>query len=151
MRCPFCNNPAHKVIDKRNVVGKHEIRRRRECLKCEKRFTTYEKAADLHLIVIKKDGRREPFYKEKLRAGIVKALEKRPLENKADEIIALLERKLLKSGRRKITSKMIGKMVLTELKKIDMVAYLRFASVYRRFENPEDFTKEVSSLSQSND
>lgn len=146
MNCPFCNHSGSKVVDKRSVVSSGEIRRRRECLKCEKRFTTYEKIAELELTVVKRDGRHEPFYKEKLRSGIAKALEKRPGADKVDEIADRIERKLLKRGNNKVTSKTIGKMVLAELKKVDMVAYLRFASVYRQFKQPEDFARELTSL-----
>lgn len=146
MHCPFCHSTAHKVVDKRSVQGVGEIRRRRECLKCQKRFTTYEKIAALELTVTKRDGRHEPFYKEKLRIGIAKALEKGPMEGRVNEIVERISGKLFKRGNKKVASKIIGKMVLTELKKTDMVAYLRFASVYRQFQGPEDFAKEVSSL-----
>ncbi len=146
LNCPFCSSLNNHVVDKRTVGGTGEIRRRRECLKCQKRFTTYEKIADLGLVVIKRDGRHEPFYKAKLINGISKALEKRPLENQAEEIANQIEKKLLKRGQSLIGSKLIGKMVLAELKKVDAVAYVRFASVYRQFKQPEDFTKEITSL-----
>ncbi|RJP46390.1 MAG: transcriptional repressor NrdR [Armatimonadetes bacterium] len=147
MKCPFCGSSIHQVIDKRAVETLGEIRRRRECLKCVKRFTTYERVAILELVVIKRDGRREPFVKEKLWAGIVKALEKRPGSEKVEEVVEKIERKLRKKGLKEIASKMIGQLVLVELKKLDTVAYLRFASVYRQFEHPEDFVKELQGLS----
>lgn len=148
MKCPFCGSDAHKVVDKRMVSGSGEIRRRRECLKCSKRFTTYEKIAGLHLIVIKKDGRREVFDREKLRAGIAKALEKRPFDDQVDIITNKVESNLRKKGKEAVRSKIIGKMVLVNLKKVDMIAYLRFASVYRRFASPEDFEKEIQNINE---
>lgn len=147
MKCPYCGNSTHKVVDKRAVSRIGEIRRRRQCLKCARRFTTYEKLANVELVVIKKDGRKELFSKDKLTAGIVKSLEKRPAENRANYLADRIERRLYKRLNRQVSSKQIGKMVLSELKKIDGVAYLRFASVYRRFESYKDFTKEASLLS----
>ncbi|KKR80315.1 MAG: Transcriptional repressor NrdR [Candidatus Daviesbacteria bacterium GW2011_GWA1_41_61] len=146
MRCPFCDSPLNKVVDKRAVKGLGEIRRRRECLKCSRRFTTYERIGNLEFLVIKKDGRREPFNKEKIRAGLAKALEKRPSLSLVDDLTNKIERKIRAKRGQEVTTKSIGRMVLSELKKLDMVAYLRFASVYRQFEQPEDFTKEVRSL-----
>ncbi len=132
------------------VISSGDIRRRRECLKCTRRFTTYEKIAGVDLLVIKKDGRKEVFVKEKLLAGIIKSLEKRPALEYALDVVERIERKLRQKSRKEITSKQIGKMVLAELKKLDSVAYLRFASVYRQFGSPEDFAKEASSLAISN-
>ncbi len=143
MQCPFCSFTGNKVVDKRSVSGLGEIRRRRECLKCGKRFTTYERVASVDFLVIKKDGRKEAFSKEKLFLGIVKALEKRPGMEGADGIACKIEQKLRRKGDREVPSTLIGKMVLAELKKMDRVAYLRFASVYRRFDGVEDFTKEM--------
>jgi transcriptional repressor NrdR len=147
MICPYCGSPVNRVVDKRSVIGSGEIRRRRECLKCSRRFTTYERLASIELLVIKRDGRREPFIREKLRTGIEKALEKRPGADKVDELVDKIERKLRKRGLQEVATKLIGQMVLSELKKLDMIAYLRFVSVYRRFEQPEDFTKELQGLS----
>lgn len=146
MNCPFCGSRSNKVVDKRFVAGLGEIRRRRECLKCQRRFTTYERLVTQELIVIKKDGKKEIFAREKLRLGIMKSLEKRPLFDRVDLLTDKVERKLRKKGFHEVPSKTIGKYVLTELKKMDRVAYLRFASVYRRFEQLEDFTKELSAL-----
>lgn len=135
------------MVDKRSGrAGLGEIRRRRQCLKCSGRFTTYERLANLELVVIKKDGHKESFSREKLRLGIVKALEKRPGIEKADILVGKIEKRFRRKGRKEVLSKAIGQMVLTELKKLDTIAYLRFASVYRRFDDPEDFTKELSSL-----
>ncbi|KKS12269.1 MAG: Transcriptional repressor NrdR [Candidatus Daviesbacteria bacterium GW2011_GWB1_41_5] len=146
MKCPFCESVLHRVVDKRPVAGVGEIRRRRECLKCGRRFTTYEKIAGVELMVIKKDGRREAFNKEKLTAGLIKALEKRPALIRAQEVTDKIERKIRRKGNQQIASKAIGRMVLAELKKLDSVAYLRFMSVYRQFSRPDDFTKEVRAL-----
>lgn len=146
MKCPFCNSTSTRVVDKRSVAGIGEIRRRRECLKCLRRFTTYERLAHLELVVIKKDGRREVFDREKVRNGIVRALEKRPGIEKVDELADKIERKFRRKGALEVPSRIIGQAVLSELKKLDMVAYLRFASVYRHFDNPEDFAKELNSL-----
>lgn len=146
MRCPFCGSAVTKVVDKRPVNLTGEIRRRRECLKCERRFTTYEKIGNVDLVVIKKDGRREPFNKDKLKSGIAKSLEKRPAVGKVDELAQKIERKLRRRRSQEVPSAMIGKAVLMELKRLDTIAYLRFASVYRQFENPEDFAKELQGL-----
>lgn len=146
MKCPFCGSFLNRVVDKRSVALSGEIRRRRECLKCIRRFTTYEKMGNLELIVLKRDGRHESFQIEKIKAGLVKALEKRPKACQVEELAEKIERKIRRKGSLEIASKVIGQIILSELKRIDTVAYLRFASVYHHFESPEDFTKEVSSL-----
>ena len=134
------------MIDKRGVDGRGEIRRRRECLVCTKRFTTYEGIASLKILVIKKDGRKEQYDKNKLRNGLLKALEKRPGFEKADDLVDKIEKQLRKKGNKEISSSILGNWTLKELKKLDSVAYLRFASVYRTFENVRDFEKELKSL-----
>lgn len=146
MACPYCTSNLSKVVDKRAVDGRGEIRRRRQCLKCAKRFTTYEKLAQLTILVIKKDGRREPYNREKLTAGLEKALEKRPGIEKVDWIVDKIEGKLRVKASKEVASTLLGRWILAELKRIDGVAYLRFASVYHQFENPKDFTKEVNQL-----
>lgn len=146
MKCPFCSNLNNHVVDKRFVLSSGEIRRRRECLHCNSRFTTYERLSNLQFLVIKKDNRREPYNREKLKDGVIKALEKRPALEKCDEFISKIERKIWKKGISQVTSRQIGKTVLSELKKVDSVAYLRFASVYRQFQEPGDFTKELESM-----
>lgn len=146
MKCLFCGSEQSAVIDKRAVKTTGEIRRRRECLKCHKRFTTYEKISSFELLVIKRDGRREQFDQGKIRAGLVKALEKRPGIDKLDILIDKIVKSLKTKGEKEVESKIIGNMVLSELKKIDQVAYLRFASVYREFKDPGDFTKELKNL-----
>ncbi len=145
MRCIFCDGET-KVTDKRD--GNGETRRRRECLKCKKRFTTYERVEDPNFIVIKKDQSREPFSREKLRNGIEKACEKRPVETeKIDQVINEIERRLRNRIKGKeVESNIIGEEVMKQLKKTDKIAYIRFASVYREFKDLEDFKKELKGL-----
>lgn len=145
MNCIFCGSET-KVTDKRDSDG--ETRRRRECLKCKKRFTTYEKAEELDVIVIKKDKRREPFSREKLKNGIMKACEKRPVETeKIDKIINEIEMKIREKIKGKeVSSKEIGELVIKALKKLDKVAYIRFASVYHDFKDVSDFKKVVKEV-----
>jgi len=149
MYCPYCRSLQSSVIDKRSVKGTGEIRRRRECLKCKRRFTTYERASAIELLVIKRDGRRQPFDSAKLRAGLERCLEKRPAVKQLDEILLKIERKIRSKDRVEIESKVIGREVLGELKKIDQIAYLRYVSVYREFKQASDFTKELESLIKS--
>ncbi len=146
MKCPYCSSNLSKVVDKRSVTGSGQIRRRRECLKCAKRFTTYETLAALEILVIKKDGRKEPFIEDKLRSGLLKALEKRPGIEKETRIVDGIEAKIRTKGFKEVPAQMLGKWVLSELKKLDPIAYLRFASVYRTFSDPKDFEKELESL-----
>jgi len=143
MKCPFCNSET-KVTNKRD--GEGETRRRRECLKCKKRFTTYEKIeADLR--VIKKDGARESFDIEKIRRGIIKACEKRPISlEKINSVVAEIENKLKTSNKKEVKTQTIGELVTRALKKLDKVAYIRFASVYRDFKDVSDFKKELKEL-----
>jgi transcriptional repressor NrdR len=145
MNCPFCDNKELKVIDKRDADS--SIRRRRECLKCKKRFTTYEKIETINLLILKKDQRREQFSKEKLRMGLIKACEKRPIPiEKIDQIADKIEAGLLQLKRKEIPSKLLGERVMKELKKLDNIAYIRFASVYRDFKDIEDFKNEIKGL-----
>ena len=146
MKCPFCQSSLSKVVDKRSVSGRGEVRRRRECLKCSRRFTTYETVAKLELAVIKKDGRREPFSEQKLHSGLLKALEKRPGIDRVPKIVDRIEARIRSKRLSEIESQAIGKWVLSELKKLDSIAYLRFASVYRDFGDPRDFAKEIKTL-----
>jgi len=145
MKCPFCDNKETKVVDKRDSDGM--TRRRRECLKCKKRFTTYEKVETINLVVLKKDNTRERFDKEKLKAGIQKACEKRPIPiEKIEQIVDKIEAQLLLLKRKEIPTSLIGEKVMVELKKLDNIAYIRFASVYRDFKDIEDFKKEIKQL-----
>ena len=144
MDCLFCSSPT-KVTDKR--PSSEGVRRRRECLKCKKRFTTYEKASEGDFYVIKKDGRREKFDRKKLEDGIKKAFEKRPIQKKKiDKMINEIEDKLMKKGKNEISSHIIGELVMKSIKKLDNVAYIRFASVYRDFQDIKDFRKELRGL-----
>lgn len=147
MKCPFCGNIEDKVIDSRISTEGDTIRRRRECLKCQKRFTTYERLEEAPLMVIKKDGRREPFDRKKLLAGILKACEKRPIPmEKIEAMIDEAERNLQKNYEKEVSSANIGELVMKQLHDLDEVAYVRFASVYRQFKDINQFMKELSSL-----
>lgn len=147
MKCPYCASSETEVIETRDSEDLETIRRRRACLKCEKRFTTYERIETVNLIVIKKDGKREQFDREKLKSGILKACEKTrvPVE-KIEKIVSEVERELRGAESVEVESKKIGQMVANKLKKIDKVAYIRFSSVFRRFVDVEDFEKEVRRL-----
>lgn len=134
------------MVDKRSVLSRGEIRRRRECLKCDRRFTTYETLAQVEVLVIKKDGRKQPFIREKLERGLIKALEKRPGIDKVSLIVDRIESRLRLKRLQEIPSQTLGKWILAELKKLDPIAYLRFASVYRTFSDPGDFKREIETL-----
>jgi len=144
MKCPFCASVKTQVLESRVVEEGTSIRRRRECENCGKRFTTYEKVKGSVLWVIKKDGRREPFDREKLKRGILRAIEKRPVSLElVEDIIEEVEREMLRREKEEISSQAIGKAVLNRLRKIDKVAWLRFASVYLQFEDLVDFQKAI--------
>jgi transcriptional repressor NrdR len=147
LRCPFCGAQDTKVIDSRLAGEGDQIRRRRECLVCNERFTTYE-TAELNLPrVVKSDGRRVPFDGKKLRAGMMKALEKRPVStDQVDAAVARITRRLMSSGESEVDSRRIGELVMDELRQLDQVAYVRFASVYRRFEDVRAFREEIERL-----
>ncbi len=146
MNCLFCVSDQSKVIDKRAVKSLGEIRRRRECLKCHKRYTTYERVCDLEVYIVKRDGRRELFSKDKLKAGLEKALEKRTDIDRVSELADKIAGKLRLKGEKEVPSTLVGQLVLSELKKLDKVAYLRFASVYRDFKELGDFARELQGL-----
>ena len=146
MKCPFCGFEGSEVLESRVVEEGAGIRRRRECGKCGKRFTTLEKIRNSVLWVIKKDGKRELFEKEKIKRGIMRALEKRPVSiGTVDEIVNEVEREMLREEKEEIPTTTIGKAVLRKLKKVDKVAWLRFASVYFEFENLDDFETVIES------
>ena len=146
MECPYCHNNETKVTDSRDT-GTLSIRRRRECLKCNKRFTTYEYIELTPIYVKKKDGRLEKFERNKIKKGIVKALEKRPVDHeKIEEILDSIEEKIRRVGTEEIESKVIGEYVMDILKEVDHVAYIRFASVYRSFTDVSSFQEEVKNL-----
>lgn len=147
MKCPFCEHTDSKVIDSRPTDEDTAIRRRRECIKCGKRFTTYEKVESMPIMVIKRDETREPFDRDKVLSGIMKACEKRPVETeKMIEMVDSIESEIQGLMDREITSVRIGEMVMRRLKDTDEVAYVRFASVYRRFKDINTFLSELESL-----
>lgn len=144
MKCPFCGNTNSQVLESRLVDEGEAIRRRRECDKCGKRFTTFEKVRRSVLWVIKKEGSREPFDREKVKRGILRAIEKRPVSlETVEKVVDEIEREMLRKESEEIPSRLIGSAVLRRLKKIDRVAWLRFASVYLEFENIDDFEKTI--------
>lgn len=149
MKCPYCHHEETKVLDKRETDESLATRRRRECLSCEKRFTTYERI-ETDLIVIKKDNRREKFSREKLKSGIIKAIEKRPISlEQVDQIIDNIEATLRSKNSSEISSTLIGELVMRRLKTLDKVAYIRFASVYKEFEDPSSFLEEIKILTKN--
>jgi len=144
MRCPFCKTDNDKVVDSRASEGGAVIRRRRECLECGRRYTTYERVEEIPLRVVKKDGSREPFERRKIIEGMVKACEKRPVGTDALEgIVQEIERKLADIAEREVSSRQIGEMVMQQLRNLDQVAYVRFASVYRAFKDINQFLEEL--------
>ncbi|HLC96686.1 MAG TPA: transcriptional regulator NrdR [Candidatus Nanoarchaeia archaeon] len=147
MKCPYCNHGETKVNDTREAADSDVTRRRRECLKCAKRFTTYERVEMLDLRVVKKDGSIEGFERDKLRRGILKACEKRPIPiEKVDQVLDSIESELRKEDSTEIPSSVIGEKVMDRLKKLDKIAYIRFASVYRDFADLKTFEKALRSL-----
>lgn len=144
MRCPFCNNSENKVTDSRETSEGSAIRRRRECINCGKRFTTYEYVEKIPLMVVKKDGRREPFNHQKILTGLLKACEKRPISVEALEKVAdEIESQLQKKFEQELESHFIGELVMEKLARLDDVAYVRFASVYRQFKDINQFMREL--------
>ncbi len=152
MHCPFCNATDTKVIDSRLVTDGAQVRRRRECQVCSERFTSYETAELVMPRLVKSDGVRQPFDENKLRAGVLRALEKRPVSMEAIEsMLTRLNQRLRATGERELPSRVIGEAVMDELREIDHVAYVRFASVYRKFEDISEFREEVERLEQGAD
>lgn len=147
MKCPFCNHLEDKVVDSRETKEGDTIRRRRECLKCERRFTTYERIDEVPYMVIKKDGRREKFDRQKVLGGLIKACEKRPIGNaKLSELVNLVEAKVGDSPDREITTTEVGEFLMQSLQELDKIAYVRFASVYRDFQDEQAFFNELKNL-----
>lgn len=147
MRCPYCESPDTRVIDSRPTEEGHAIRRRRGCEKCGKRFTTYEKVEENIIMIIKKDGRREVFDRNKVMNGIIKACEKRPVAMAdIERVVSEIERGLNNLMEKEVESAFIGELVMEQLKKLDEVAYVRFASVYRQFTDVNTFIKEIEKL-----
>ncbi len=147
MKCPFCGENNNKVIDSRLSRDGNAIRRRRECMACDRRFTTYEYVEEIPLMIIKKDRRREEFNREKVRSGIQRACEKREISmNAIESFIEELERDLRESEEKEISSRIIGEKIMAKLHELDKVAYVRFASVYRDFKDVNDFVDELKDL-----
>jgi transcriptional repressor NrdR len=145
MDCPYCSSEKSKVTNKRKSGDR--IRRRRECLKCKKRFTTYEHLENENLYLIKKDGRKEKFDSEKITRGLKRAFEKREIsKEKIEKLSSEIEEQLRRKGKKEIESSIVGELIMKKIKKIDNIAYMRFASVYRDFQNPQDFKKELKEL-----
>lgn len=147
MRCPFCGHPEDRVVDSRELAEGAQVRRRRECISCGRRFTTYERVEEVPALVVKRDGRREPYDRSKVLSGLLRACEKRPVtmrqvEEAADAVEAAVNRK----DEREIRSEEIGQILMKRLRELDQVAYVRFASVYRRFEDIEQFSFELKRL-----
>ncbi|MEG0798013.1 MAG: transcriptional regulator NrdR [Acidaminococcaceae bacterium] len=147
MRCPFCSYGDSRVVDSRAIDDGSSIRRRRECPKCGRRFTTYEKYEETPLVVSKKDGRRELFDAQKLLSGLIKAFEKRPVSfERIQEVAKSVERELRTQGEAEVTTEAIGETVMRHLEQIDQIAYVRFASVYRQFADVNNFMQEIQSM-----
>lgn len=147
MCCPFCGHIESKVVDSRSSKEGDSIRRRRECLKCERRYTTYERIEEVAQMVIKKDGRREQFDRWKIKSGILKAIEKRPVGlEQVEGLIDEVERSLFNSTEHEVSTEVIGSAVMDRLKRLDEVAYVRFASVYRQFKDLNEFMEELKSM-----
>jgi len=147
VRCPYCNHLEEKVVDSREGKDGEVIRRRRECLQCRHRFTTYERIEEIHFMVVKKDGRREPFDRHKLLGGLAKATQKRPVSvAQLEEIVDSIEARLSEKPDREIASTEVGELVMRRLHDLDEVAYVRFASVYRQFKDVHQFVDEVKGL-----
>lgn len=147
MICPSCKHSETRVLDSREVEEERAIRRRRECEKCKNRFTTYERIELLNLLVIKKDGKREVYDRDKIIRGMMRASEKRPVTLKQiEDAVSDIEQEIEEKHTKEVESKQIGKMVMKRLRKLDKVAYIRFASVYREFKEPEDFNKELQKV-----
>jgi|TARA_B110000908_G_scaffold34217_1_gene40963 transcriptional repressor NrdR len=147
MYCPFCATDDTKVIDSRLVSAGHQVRRRRECLGCHERFTTFESAELVMPRIVKRDGSREPFNEEKMSNGLLRALEKRPVSTEQVELsINTIKSQIRATGEREVTSEMLGNLIMEQLKELDKVAYVRFASVYRSFEDIREFGEEIARL-----
>jgi transcriptional repressor NrdR len=147
MKCPFCNHQEDKVVDSRESKEGDAIRRRRECLACERRFTTYERIDEVPYMVVKKDGRREKFDRQKVLGGLLKACEKRPISMpRLSDLVNRVESRVSDSPDREISTKEIGEFLMDNLRELDKIAYVRFASVYRDFQDEEAFLNELKSL-----
>ncbi len=149
MNCPYCGHPDSRVVDSRETESKEAIRRRRECIACGQRFTTYEKIEEIPITVLKRDGSTEMFHPDKLLRGLMRACTKRdvPLE-RLEQVVADIERELREDGAYQVSSERVGKMALERLQRVDLVAYIRFASVYRQYDSIEGFKQELEQLAK---
>ncbi|MBI3780493.1 MAG: transcriptional repressor NrdR [candidate division NC10 bacterium] len=147
MKCPYCSSLEEKVVDSREGKDSLVVRRRRQCQQCMRRFTTYERIEEIHFMVVKKDGRREPFNRQKIMAGLLKAVQKRPVSvPQLEKILDEIEARLAEKEEREMTAAEIGELIMERLHEIDEVAYVRFASVYRQFRDVSQFVEEVKGL-----
>jgi transcriptional repressor NrdR len=147
MKCPFCGHLDDKVIDSRTSKDGDVIRRRRECLECERRFTSYERVEEVLPVLVKKDGRREPFDRQKVLHGLEKALEKRPVSmEQREQVVVSIERELIATGKKEVPSSLVGEAVMRHLGDLDKVAFVRFASVYRDFQDVTEFMDELKTM-----
>ncbi len=147
MKCPFCQHPENKVVDSRDTRDGDEVRRRRQCLACENRFTTYERIDTVMPMIVKKDGSRQPWNRDKLLAGLHKACEKRPVPaDTIEEVVTAVETDVQDAGLREVSSTVVGEAVMERLKSLDDVAYVRFASVYKSFRDIDEFMSALESL-----
>jgi len=147
MKCPYCRSKRDRVVDSRSIRKNQAVRRRRECLRCHKRYTTYEYIEEISIMVIKSDGRREPFDRKKVLNGLIRACEKRPISlERLENIVTKIETQLQNKFVKEIKSKNIGEIVMKSLRRLDEVAYVRFASVYRQFRDVSQFTKELKTF-----
>jgi len=150
VKCPFCSHPGERVVDSREGKEGEVVRRRRECLSCHRRFTTYERIEEIHFMVVKKDGRREPFDRHKILSGLAKATQKRPVgPAQLESIVDEIEARLSESQERELSTTEVGEVVMKRLYELDEVAYVRFASVYRQFKDVSQFVEEVRGLLSS--
>ncbi len=147
MKCPYCSSLEEKVVDSREGKDSLVVRRRRQCQQCMRRFTTYERIEEIHFMVVKKDGRREPFNRQKIMSGLLKAVQKRPVSvSQLEKIVDEIEARLAEKVEREMTAAEIGELIMERLHEIDEVAYVRFASVYRQFRDVSQFVEEVKGL-----
>lgn len=147
MKCPYCSSLEEKVVDSREGKDSLVVRRRRQCQQCMRRFTTYERMEEIHFMVVKKDGRREPFNRQKIMSGLLKAVQKRPVSvSQLEKIVDEIEARLAEKVEREMTAAEIGELIMERLHEIDEVAYVRFASVYRQFRDVSQFVEEVKGL-----
>jgi len=152
VKCPFCQNTDNKVLDSRLTPDSDSVRRRRECIECSKRFTTYERVEMSNISVIKRDGRRESFSREKIMSGVLKACEKRPVKREdMERVVVLVEAALRQADKEEVSSRKIGEMVMQELAKLDDVAYVRFASVYKKFKDTSQFVDAIKLLKKTSE